>query len=99
MEENTFAQVVETELVAPLRQLCVLFAEEEDMEAFAFFSNVLFMLSDPEQEAQVLGAVIELSNCAFVGLSFSLEAQEQIDSLLERAIDLSHTMSAPGHMN
>lgn len=99
MEENTFAQVVEIELVAPLRQLCVLLAEEEDVEAFAFFSNVLFMLSEPEDEAQVLGAVIELSNCAFVGLSPSIEAQGQIDRLLERAIDLSHTMSASGHMN
>ncbi|MFT4799635.1 MAG: hypothetical protein ACI9W1_003074, partial [Candidatus Azotimanducaceae bacterium] len=61
---------------------------------FAFFSNILFMLRDPDNEIAVLEAVIELSKCAFVGLTFSGEAQQQIDGILERAITLSHTMSA-----
>jgi hypothetical protein len=76
-----------------------LFVAEEAMAEFAFFANLLFMLSDPEDEVHVLEAVIELSKCAFVGLSYSAEAQVQIDSLLGRAIDVAHTMSAPAHMN
>jgi len=38
--------------------------------------------------------VIELSKCAFLGFMYSFEASSQIDALLERAINLSHTMSA-----
>jgi hypothetical protein len=99
MEENSFAAIIDTELRVPLQALCDLFAEEGAMTEFAYFANLLFMLSDPEDEVQVLATVIELSKCAFIGLSYSSEALAQIDSLLARAIDLAHTMSAPAHLN
>lgn len=99
MEENSFAAIIDTELRIPLQALCDLFAEEAAMTEFAYFANLLFMLSDPEDEVQVLATVIELSNCAFIGLSYSDEALVQIDSLLARAIDVAHTMSAPAHLN
>lgn len=94
-DANSFAAVVTKEMVEPIKALCDLFAEEGAHNEFAFFANVLFMLREPENEVAVLEAVIELSKCAFVGLSFSPLAQMQIDSILERAITLSHTMSAP----
>ncbi len=96
-DTESFAFVVTEEIVEPLKELCEQFVEEESHNEFAFFANVLFMLREPENELAVLEAVIELSKCAFVGLSFSHLAQAKIDSILERAITLSHTMSAPGH--
>lgn len=97
-DANSFGAVVTTEIVEPLKTLCDFFAEEGSHNEFAFFANVLFMLREPGNEVAVLEAVIELSKCAFVGLSFSPVAQAQIDSILERAITLSHTMSAPRDM-
>ena len=94
-DANTFGAVVTTEIVEPLKALCEYFVEIEAHNEFAFFANVLFMLRDPESEIAVLEAVIELSKCAFVGLVFTPEAQQRIDHILERAITLSHTMSAP----
>ena len=99
MTDCSFAAVVNTELTEPLKTLCQLLASEGSAEEFAFFANLLFMLGDPEDEAQVLAAVIELSNCAFVGLNFSSAAQSQINDILDRAISLAHTMSAPAHRN
>ncbi|MFN3237586.1 MAG: hypothetical protein ACE37D_11060 [Pseudomonadales bacterium] len=97
MEDNSsFAAVVTAEIVEPIKELCDQFAEEEAHNEFAFFANILFMLREPGNEVAVLEAVIELSKCAFVGLSFTPVAQARIDSILERAIMLSHTMSAPG---
>jgi hypothetical protein len=40
--------------------------------------------------------VIELSKCAFLGFEYSPLVALQIDQLLERSIDLAHTMSADG---
>lgn len=96
-DTNSFASVVTEEIVEPLKDLCEFFVEEGSHNEFSFFANVLFMLREPGNEVAVLEAVIELSKCAFVGLSFSPIAQAKIDSILERAITLSHTMSAPGH--
>lgn len=90
-----FADAVRQEIVQPLETLCELLSAEGCYAEFAWFSNVLGMLQTPEDEASVLAAVIELSHCAFLGFIFSPEAAGQIDSLLERAINLSHTMSAP----
>jgi len=90
-----FADAVRQEIVQPLETLCELLSDESCYAEFAWFSNVLGMLQTPEDEASVLAAVIELSHCAFLGFIFSPEAAGQIDSLLERAINLSHTMSAP----
>ena len=95
-EADSFASVVTEEMVEPIKDLCEYFSEEDCQNEFAFFANILFMLREPGSEVAVLEAVIELSKCAFVGLSFSPIAQAKIDSILERAITLSHTMSAPG---
>jgi hypothetical protein len=91
---NSFGSVVTDEIVTPIKVLCELFLEEQAHNEFAFFSNVLYMLREPGNEVAVLEAVIELSKCAFVGLNFSSDAQQQIDSILARAITLSFTMSA-----
>lgn len=94
-----FPEVVTRDLVEPLKDLCVLFDAEQANQEFAFFSNLLFHLRDPADEAEVLYAVIELSKCAFLGFDYSDQARLQIDALLERAITLSHTMSADNHLN
>jgi len=96
---DTFAETVRQDIVEPLEALCERLSDEGCFAEFAWFSNVLLMLSTPEDDSSVLAAVIELSNCAFLGFVFSYEAAQQIDSLLERAITLSHTMSAPSAPN
>ena len=92
---TTFADTVQDEIITPLQTLCGLLSEEACYAEFAWFSNILQMLATPEDEASVLTAVIELSQCAFLGFVYSHDAAVQIDQILERAITLSHTMSAP----
>ena len=94
MADTDFASVVKTELTDPILDLCNLFAEEKAHDQFTFFSGVLNLLHDPNDEEMVLAATIELSKCAFLGLEYSWEAQVKIDAILERAINLAHTMSA-----
>ncbi|XOV88462.1 MAG: hypothetical protein ACFHX7_00950 [Pseudomonadota bacterium] len=94
MSDSSFADVVKHEIITPLLDLCQQLSDEGATAEFAFFSGLLVMLSNPEDEVQVLQAVIELSRCAFLGFTYSPEAAAMIDSLLERAITLSHTMSA-----
>ena len=89
-----FSEIVEVELFQPVRSLCELFAEEKAHDEYLFFSGILNMLSDPRDEEMILAAVIELSKCAFLGFHYSPDAMLQIDALLERAINLSHVMSA-----
>lgn len=89
-----FSEIVDSELTEPVKALCALLAEEKAYDEYTFFSGILNMLSDPNDEQMILTAVIELSRCAFLGFSYSPQAALQIDSLLERAIDVSHTMSA-----
>ena len=91
---SDFADVVTSEVVEPLRLVCKILAEENNSAAFTFFSSLLFQLDDPADEALVLVTVIELSKCAFLGFYFSPVAQTAINDLLDRAIALSHTMSA-----
>jgi hypothetical protein len=95
-DQVSFDKVVTDQVVDPIKALCELFLEEQAHNEFAFFSNILFMLREPGNEVAVLEAVIELSKCAFVGLSYSVAAQHQIDGILVQAITLSHTMSASG---
>ena len=92
---TTFADTVRADVINPIETLCGLLSEEGCYAEFAWFSGILQMLATPEDEASVLTAVIELSQCAFLGFVFSHEAAVQIDQILERAITLSHTMSAP----
>ena len=94
-----FPAVVTRDLVQPLKDLCILFEAEQAYQEFAFFSNLLFHLRDPRDETEVLYAVIELSKCAFLGFDYSDQARLQMDALLERAITLSHTMSADNNLN
>ena len=68
---DEFGAVVEQELILPLKGLCELFAEEGAYAELAWFSNVLNMLGEPEDEAAVLRGVIELSKCAFLGFMYS----------------------------
>lgn len=94
-EMDSFATVVVSDIVEPIKDLCDYFAESDSSDEFAFFANVLFMLREPDSEIAVLEGILEISKCAFVGLSFTPIAQQKIDQILERAITLSHTMSAP----
>lgn len=89
-----FAELVERDISKPLIELCSMLAEEDEMEAVTFFSGVASLLSDPSDETLVLAAVIELSNCAFIGLTYSEAAKERINDILDKAILLSATMAA-----
>ena len=93
-QSGAFAQIVEQDLVEPIKDLCALFEAQQAHAEFAFFSTLLFHLRDPDDEASVLFAVIELSKCAFLCFVYSEAAKLRIDLLLDRAITLSHTMSA-----
>ena len=89
-----FSNIVDAQLVQPITDLCDLFLEEKAHDEHIFFSGLLNMLMDPSDEPMVLAATIELSRCAFLGFSYSFEAQQRIDKILEDAIELAHTMSA-----
>jgi hypothetical protein len=89
-----FNQIIEDELKLPLISLCGILASEEEFEQFAFFAAIIPLLEDENREDQVLLAVLELSRCAFLGFHYSPTTALLIDQLLERAITLSHTMSA-----
>lgn len=91
---SDFADVVTTEVIEPMQVVCKVLADDNNHAAFAFFSNLLFQLDDPNNEALVLATVIELSRCAFLGFEYSFEAQVAINDLLDRSIAMSHTMSA-----
>ncbi len=91
-----FSDIVEAQLTRPIEDLCGLFLDEKAHDEHIYFSGLVNMLSDPADEAMVLAATIELSRCAFLGFSYSVDAQQRIDKILEDAIDLAHTMSASG---
>ena len=92
--DSSFASVIDFEIVQPMRDLCELLADEERVDELNFFSNLLVMLKEPADEARVLAAVFELSTCAFIGFSYSPVAQASVESILDRAIVIAHTMSA-----
>ncbi len=94
-DSDSFASIVTVEVIKPIKELCEYFSATDAHNELSFFANILFMLRDPGNELAVLEAVIELSKCRFVGLDFSLEAEEKINVILDQAITLSHTMSAP----
>jgi hypothetical protein len=89
-----FHELVQKEITMPIVSLCETLVEEGEMEQHTFFAGLLPLLAEPEREEMVLAAVIELSKCAFLGFSFSPDVAMRIDHLLERSIDLAHTMSA-----
>ncbi len=91
-----FQEIVYNELTQPVVALCEMLVEEGQMDQHAFFAGLLPLLAEPEREEMVLAAVIELSKCAFLGFQFSPPVALHIDQLLERSIDLAHTMSADG---
>ena len=91
-----FQEIVYNEMTLPILALCEIMAEEGQLDQHAFFAGLLPLLAEPEREEMVLAAVIEFSKCAFLGFQFSPPTALQIDQLLERSIDLAHTMSANG---
>ncbi|MBL6691590.1 MAG: hypothetical protein ISP91_14485 [Pseudomonadales bacterium] len=91
-----FHDIVDARLTQPILGLCHDFAEQEAYEEYTFFSGVLNLLADPNDEEMVLAATIELSRCAFLGFQYTEDARLKIDKILEDAIDLAHTMSASG---
>ncbi len=91
-----FNEIVNTDITQPLVTLCEVLCEEGEGEQHAFFAGLLPLLVEPAREEMVLAAVIELSKCVFLGFQFSPTAALLIDQLLERSINLAHTMSASG---
>ena len=65
-----------------------------EMDQFVYFSGVLEMLSDPNDEFSVIAASIELSRCAFLGFQYTPEIQTMVNEILDQAIRLSSTMSS-----
>ncbi len=90
----TFEEAVETQFVVPLLALLDTFSAEHADEEYAFFAGVLAMVEDKSSEVEMLGAIFELSRCAFLGFAYSPVAQSQINSLLDYWIEAAHTMSA-----
>jgi len=91
---KTFEQTVRDDFLEPLRQILNTLADEEAHSEFAFFSGVFTMVQDPASQEEVLMAIVELSNCAFLGFQYSETAQTQINALLDYWIEISHAMSA-----
>lgn len=91
-----FSEVVYRELTQPIEMLCEVLRQEGEVDQYEYFTALLPLLAEPEREEMVLAAVIELSKCAFLGFEYSPLVALQIDQLLERSIDLAHTMSADG---
>jgi hypothetical protein len=54
----------------------------------------LFGDEDTSSQEQMLGAIFELSRCAFLGFEYTAEANARINQLLDYWIDVSHTMSS-----
>ncbi len=90
-----FSDVVTEKLTKPLNNLCELFELEAAEQELTYFRGILTMLADPGDEPMVLAATIELSKCAFLGFEYSPIAQMWINQILDDAIELAHTMSAP----
>ena len=89
-----FHDIIKRDVSDPLHDLCELLFEEGSYAEHQFFTGVMTMLADPSDEEMVLAAVIELSKCAFLGFSYSFEATERINEILDRSILIAHTMSA-----
>ena len=93
-QDSSFASIIDLEIVQPMGDLCTLLADEERVQEFVFFCNLLEMFKDAGDEAMVLAGVFELSTCAFLGFSYSPAAQLAVEGILDRAIVIAHTMSA-----
>ena len=92
--DHSFEGYVRRHLTEPLGALCVMLAEEQSYDACTFFSGVLQLWDDPTDEMLILEGCIEISRCAFLGLSWSENAAARIDAILEKAINLSEVMGA-----
>jgi hypothetical protein len=93
-QDSSFASIIDLEIVQPMGDLCTLLADEERVQEFVFFCNLLEIFRNADDEAMVLAGVFELSNCAFLGFSYSPAAQLAVEGILDRAIIIAHTMSA-----
>ncbi|MCB1645622.1 MAG: hypothetical protein KDI36_09225 [Pseudomonadales bacterium] len=98
MTDNSFAGIVERDIAQPILEICKTLQREGNTDPFIFFSGIHNMLLEPDNEPMVLAAVIELSRCAFLGFQYSPEVALQIDVLLDKSINIAHTMSA-GEIN
>ena len=63
------------------------------MDQYVYFSGVLQMLANPDDEWSVIAASIELSKCAFLGFSYPPARQAEINQILDNAIMISTVMS------
>jgi hypothetical protein len=93
-ENGEFAQHVISDIIQPIRELLVQFEAANSDEEYIYFSTVVDLISDPSNEADVIAAVIELSNCAFLGFYYPDYIQEKINKILDDSILIAHAMSA-----
>ncbi len=89
-----FEDIVESQFIEPLNALLKLFGDEGAIDEFVYFSGVLNMVEDTSSQEQMLGAIFELSGCAFLGFEYTIEANARINQLLDYWIEVSHTMSS-----
>ena len=92
--EMNFEEIVESQFIEPLQALLKLFGDEGAVNEIVYFSGVLNMVEDTSSQEQMLGAIFELSRCAFLGFEYTAEANARINQLLDYWIDVSHTMSS-----
>ena len=71
--------------------------ERSEHLSFAFFMELLGMLDEARSEEDLIGWVVHLSTCAFIGLDYGPESHLEIDAFLALAEQISQTMAgAPG---
>ena len=61
--------------------------------SFAFFAELLGLLDEARREEELIGWVVHLSTCAFIGLDYGADSHREIDALLALAERISHTMA------
>ena len=95
MSQSQAVQSVQADLKPKMLDLIEYLDESEQVAACAFFTNLLAVLLQAQEEEELLAFFIELSSTAFVGLYFDDVAAAKIDHILEYSMQIAETFSAP----
>ena len=85
---------VKTELRPKLERLIVYLNETNEVMAASFFTNILVVLVQLDQEEQLLELFIELSTTAFQGFMFDDESWALTDDVLMYAEQIAEAFTA-----
>ena len=77
----------------PLLALLQSLSNRGEDRAVTFFLELLEMLDGAESEEDLIGCMVQLSTCAFVGLDPQPESSMEIDQFLAIAEQISATMA------